>query len=128
MSTPELVSVPVWVWASGASWSSSSATATAGGVSVTATATPVSAVWSFGDGTSITCDGPGTVYEPSYGAEASSPTCGHTYTKAGTFTLTATVSWKVTWAGAGESGQFNGMTTTSSAPVTVEQSNALVTS
>jgi PKD domain len=125
--SPELVGVPVWVWASSSSWSSRSATATAAAVSVTATAAPVSVTWSFGDGTSITCDGPGTVYSPSFGAGASSPTCGHTYTQIGGYALTATVHWKITWAGAGESGVFNGMTTTSSEQVTVEQSNAVVT-
>lgn len=125
--SPDLVDVPVWVWAQPASWSTRSATATAAGVSVTATATPVSGVWSFGDGTSITCDGPGTVYTSADGADSSSPTCGHTYARAGKFTMTATVTWKVTWAGAGQSGVFNGMTTTSSEPVTVEQSNAVVT-
>ena len=125
--SPELVGVPVWVWASSSSWSAKSATASAAGVSVTATATPVSATWSFGDGSSITCDGPGTVYSPSEGADTASPTCGHTYTQVGSFTLTVTVTWKVTWAGAGQTGVFNGLTTTASEPVTVEQSNAVVT-
>jgi hypothetical protein len=124
---PELVGVPMWVWASSSSWSAKSATASAAGLSVTATATPVSATWSFGDGATITCDGPGTVYSPADGADSSSPTCGHTYTRVGAFTLTATVTWKVTWAGAGATGVFNGMTTTASEPVTVEQSNAVVT-
>jgi hypothetical protein len=125
--SPELVGVPMWVWADASSWSARSATATARGVSVTATATPVSAVWSFGDGTSITCGEPGTVYSPADGASASSPTCGHTYTQVGQFAVTATVTWNVTWAGAGQAGQLGGLTTTTTEPITVEQSNAIVT-
>jgi hypothetical protein len=125
--SPELVGVPLWVWADSSSWSPQSATATAGIISVTATATPVSVRWSFGDGTSITCEGPGTVYSPSDGASASSPTCGHTYTTPGQFTLTATVTWNVTWAGDGQAGVIPGLTTTSTEPITVEQSNAVVT-
>lgn len=125
--SPELIGVPMWVWAGASSWSPRSATATAAGVSVTATAIPVSAVWSFGDGTSITCEGPGTVYSPADGASTSSPTCGHTYTQVGQFTLTATITWNVTWAGAGQAGQLAGLTTTATEPVTVERSNAVVT-
>jgi hypothetical protein len=124
---PELLGVPLWVWAGSSSWSPQSATATAGIISVTATAAPVSVLWSFGDGSSITCEGPGTVYSPSDGASASSPTCGHTYTTAGQFTLTATVTWNVTWAGDGQAGVIPGLTTTSTEPITVEQSNAVVT-
>lgn len=125
--SPELVGVPLWVWADSSSWSPQSATATAGIISVTATATPVSVLWSFGDGTSITCRGPGTVYSPSDGASASSPTCGHTYSTPGRYTLTATVTWNVTWAGDGQTGVIPGLTTTSTEPITVERSNAVVT-
>ncbi len=125
--SPDLVGVNVWAWVAPSAWSAQSATASAGGLSVTATATPSYSTWDFGDGTVITCHGPGTVYQPSDGENPVSPTCGHDYRQAGSFTETVTVHWSVTWAGAGQSGAFNDMTTTANAPVTVEQSQAVVT-
>lgn len=124
---PDLVGLNLWAWVAPSVWSAQSATASAGGLSVTATATPSYATWDFGDGTVITCAGPGTVYQPSDGANPVSPTCGHDYRQAGSFTVTVTVHWAVAWAGAGQSGAFNDMTTTARAPVTVEQSQAVVT-
>ncbi|HMS15107.1 MAG: hypothetical protein V9E99_05690 [Microthrixaceae bacterium] len=35
------------------------------GVSVSVTATPTKAVWTFGDGTTLTCNGPGVAWNPS---------------------------------------------------------------
>jgi hypothetical protein len=124
---PDLVGLNLWAWVASSVWSAQSATASAGGLSVTATATPSYATWDFGDGTVITCQGPGTVYQPSDGENPLSPTCGHDYRRSGSFTETVTVHWTVTWAGAGQSGAFNDMTTTASQPVTVEQSQAVVT-
>lgn len=124
---PDLVGVNVWTWVAASAWNPQSATASAAGESVTATAIPSHATWDFGDGTVITCDGPGTVYQPSDGPNPASPTCGHLYRQAGSFIETVTVHWTVTWAGAGQSGSFNDMTTTASQPVAVEQSQAVVT-
>lgn len=124
---PDLVGLNLWAWVASSAWSAQSATASAGGLSVTATAIPSYATWDFGDGTVITCQGPGTVYQPSDGENPLSPTCGHDYRESGAFTETVTVHWAVAWAGAGQSGAFNDMTTTASQPVTVEQSQAVVT-
>jgi hypothetical protein len=65
--------VNVWAWIPSSSWSSHSATATAAGESVTATATPSYSTWDFGDGTVVTCQGPGTGYQPSDGPNPVSP-------------------------------------------------------
>lgn len=119
--------VNLWAWVPAASWSAKSATATAAGESVTATATPSYSTWDFGDGTVVTCQGPGTAYEPSDGANPVSPTCGHAYTKPGSYTETVTVHWSVTWKGAGQLGAFNDLTTATSVPVTVGESEAVVT-
>lgn len=127
---PQLVAVPMWAWVPGGQFAARSATAAVPGESVTATATPVSVSWSWGDGASTTCSGPGTPYTNADSASAASPTCGHTYTRdsgTGDFTLSATITWNVTWAGGGQSGAFNGMTTTATEAVHVEQSRALVT-
>ncbi|MBR7827827.1 hypothetical protein KDK95_16020 [Actinospica sp. MGRD01-02] len=127
---PQLVSVPMWSWVPTSQFTAQSATASVPGESVTATAKPVSVTWSWGDETSTTCSGPGTPYSNSDAANTASPTCGHTYTKdsgRGDFTVSATITWNVTWAGSGQSGAFNGMTTTATEAVHVEQSRALVT-
>lgn len=127
---PQLVSVPMWAWTPRSVFMPVSATAEVPGESVTATATPVSVAWDFGDGSTTTCAGPGTPFPTGGDPEASSPDCGHTYTHSsgsGTYTVRATITWNVTWAGAGQAGAFNGMTTTSTEQVQVLQSQALVT-
>jgi len=123
----QLVRLPSWVWLDPSSWGPRTATASVPGMSVTATATPTKVVFSAGDGTSFTCTGPGTAWRPGMNPAAKSPTCGHIYTRAGTFTLTATVTWAITWAGGGETGTAPALTTTSSLGVRVTESQALVT-
>ncbi|MEU2718506.1 hypothetical protein [Streptomyces sp. NPDC007205] len=68
----------------------------------------------MGDSTSaVVCNGPGTVYNASYGKQES-PTCGHTYSstwaaqKGAKYTVTATSTWTVNWQanGGGGAGQF----------------------
>jgi hypothetical protein len=108
-----LVGLPVHMWAEDPGASTvgpTSASATAGAVTVTATARLDRVVWSMGDGTSVTCTGPGTPYDPSRGA-LPSPDCGHEYTTTSAsqpgdaFTVTATSYWVVDWVGGGQSGQ-----------------------
>ncbi|MEV6796409.1 ATP/GTP-binding protein [Streptomyces sp. NPDC051320] len=105
-----IVGVPTWMWVHrGATiYGPNTASASAGGVTVSATATVSSIKWDMGDGTSVTCRGPGTPYKVSYGMSAS-PTCGHRYSKAsmdeqgsrfhGSATATWTVNWQVTGGG-----------------------------
>lgn len=126
----QLVNLPTWLRvASG--WETRSSTASVPGVSVTATASPVSVSWSMGDGHTVTCTGPGTAYNRGLDARSSSPDCGHTYRRSSagepdhTFVVTVTVSWKVDWSGAGESGSFAGLATTATTRVRVAESQAL---
>ncbi|WP_458248837.1 ATP/GTP-binding protein [Streptomyces sp. MAI_2237] len=107
------VGVPMWMWVnqSATTYGPNTATATAGEVTVTATAKVSKIVWSMGDGTSVTCNGPGTPYTSSAGM-AQSPTCGHVYAKTsasaqnGKFPLTATSTWAINWQGGGQAGQL----------------------
>ncbi|MEV5989321.1 ATP/GTP-binding protein [Streptomyces sp. NPDC052051] len=110
------VGVPVWMWVnrSATTYGPNSASATAGGVTVTATAEVSKIAWSMGDGSSVTCTGPGTPYSASEGM-AESPTCGHVYSKtsagqrSGKYQVTATSTWRVNWQvtdGGGETGQL----------------------
>ena len=108
----------------------------AGGcTTATATATPVIVTWNTGDGSLVTCNGPGTAYRPDLSASAQSTTCSHTYsvTSAGqpsapgkpndaAFTITAAVAWSVTWSGPdGSAGVLPSVITQASTSLKVAQ-------
>ena len=99
---PQLVNVAAWLWVSPAGWHPLTATASAGPVTTTATATPTKVVWDMGDGSAVTCDGPGTPYDPS--SPAATTTCSDTWSTAGTYTVTATTYWSVSWSATGAAG------------------------
>jgi hypothetical protein len=128
----QLVNVPTWLWLA-SPWRTVSATAAVPGEKVTAVAAPVSVTWQPGDGSQVTCAGPGTPWRTSDNPALASPTCGHTYTQdsaaapGGMFTLTATIAWRVTWAGAGRAGVINGLATTANVRILVVQAQAIVT-
>lgn len=124
---PQLVRLPTWLWIENG-WEPVSATASVPGVSVTATAKPTKVQWSMGEGGSRTCDGPGTPYSSDRNPRSASPDCGYTYRRAsgdGGFRVTATVSWSVSWSGAGESGTFDDLSTTDSTSFVVEEVGAV---
>ncbi|MGW4232231.1 hypothetical protein ACWEF9_23575 [Streptomyces sp. NPDC004980] len=79
-----------------------SASATAGGVTVTATAKVTRVRWAMGDGTTVTCHGPGTPYTKSQEV-TTSPDCSHLYERpsheeqGGRYKGTATSTWTITW-------------------------------
>lgn len=111
---PLLVGMDAWLWIDNAGprgFGPITRTATAGPVSVTATAKVKKVRWDLGDGTRLTCRSAGTPWSPDRGTGAS-PTCGHRYLSPssaeedGSFTVTATAHWLVTWTGAGQSGQI----------------------
>ncbi|MEV7701292.1 ATP/GTP-binding protein [[Kitasatospora] papulosa] len=99
-----IVGMPMWLWAtpSTSTFGPATASATAGGVTVTATAKVTRVRWAMGDGTTVTCHGPGTPYAKSRGG-APSPDCGHLYERpsyakpGGRYQGTATATWTVTW-------------------------------
>jgi hypothetical protein len=123
----QLVALPMWLWLGNNMWTAVSATASVPGVSVTATARPTSVTWSMGDGSTVTCTGPGTLFPQGGDPRAASPTCGHTYTRASErYGVTATVRWTVTWAGAGTGGTFPNLTTFTTTGFRVAQSQAIV--
>jgi hypothetical protein len=134
----QLTHFPTWLTVEPSSWQPRSATASVPGVSVTATARPTKATWSMGDhsvGRSqgvVVCAGPGTKFRTGMDPAQPSPDCGYTYgfPSAGApgekFTVTVTITWEVTWAGAGQSGTVPDLTTTGSVQVPVQESHALV--
>ena len=99
-----------WAWRRGCgsipgAWQTLTASATAGTVTATATATPSKVVWDMGDGHQVTCDGPGTPYSAS--DPNATTDCSYTWTQAGSYQVTATVYWSVTWTAVGAPGGGN---------------------
>ncbi|MFF1561685.1 ATP/GTP-binding protein [Streptomyces sp. NPDC058279] len=109
-----IVGMPVWMWNKPGPTRTGPATASASAGAVTVTATPrvAKVVWCMGDGAVITCTAPGTPYEPRFGKQKS-PDCGHMYTATsaqapgGRYPVTATTTWDIQWAGAGQTGTLN---------------------
>jgi hypothetical protein len=108
----------------------------AGGcTTATATATPAIVTWNTGDGSVVTCNGPGTAYNPDLSAGAQSTNCSHTYRVTSTnqpnpagdsrgdaFTVTAAVTWAVTWSGPdGSAGALLSLITEASTSLKVAQ-------
>ncbi|MGW1894176.1 ATP/GTP-binding protein [Streptomyces sp. NPDC002004] len=116
-----VVGMPMWLWVrkSATTYGPNSASATAGGVTVTATAKVSSIAWDMGDGTTVTCTGPGTPYDASQGKNPS-PDCGHLYKAASIgqkdekYAGKATATWTVQWRAAalGDAGEFTETRTT----------------
>jgi len=101
-----IIGFPQWMWVqnpAAATMGPVTRTASAGGYTVTATATVDHLVWNMGDGTSVTCNGPGTPYEDRF-SQQDSPTCGYRYAKPGDYAVTATSYWTVQWSGIGQTG------------------------
>ena len=120
-----LVGMPNWMWVDAPTdntWGPITRSASAAGYTVTATAKVSQVNWDMGDGQVVSC-GAGTAYQDSFGRQ-SSPTCGHTYTRQGSYTVRATSHWVITWSGIGQSGTIT-MDLTDSVPVTIGEAQVL---
>ncbi len=106
----QVVNLPTWLWLGAGSFAARSRTVSVPGESVTATAVPVSVSWTTGDGSTVTCTGPGTPYTPATPPLSRSPDCGHTYLQPSIgqpgdrYPVTVTARWQISWAGAGRAG------------------------
>ncbi|TQS42760.1 hypothetical protein [Cryptosporangium phraense] len=102
-------------------------------MTVTATAVPERIVWDPGDGGRVVCRGPGTPWRPGTDPSKPSPDCGYTFASPstaepdGVFRLVASVQWRVTWAGGGQSGVVPALGTSTTTTLRVGESQALVT-
>ncbi len=129
-----IVNLPTWLWINPSVWHPYRVTATVGGVSATAVAMPTVVVWSTGDGFATTCAGPGVPYRST--SPVPSTACLHTYKitsidqpstdgspNDGSFIVTTTIDWSVSWSsrGAAGGGTLPSLTTSSSTRVRVEQ-------
>ena len=112
-----------------------SKTATVPGESVTATADPGLGHLAPRRRLDGDLPGGGTPYTSADNPAAASPDCGHTYTSSsaeqpgGAFQVTATITWDITWQGAGGAGGVLApLFTTAVAAFRVAESQALNTS
>jgi hypothetical protein len=131
-----VVNLKVWLAIDPSLWHPFQATATARGVTASAVATPETVTWNMGDGHTVECDGPGSVYDPSLPMNTQSTSCGYIYQRTsagepsgdgnpndGAFPVTATVTWVVTWTAVGEpgGGVLPSLQTSTTIPLRVEQ-------
>lgn len=131
----QLARLPTWLWVRAVTWVPQSRTAAVPGESVTATATPAFVTWRMGDGSIVTCHGPGVPYTVRYSPVAASPDCGYIYSQSsagepgGAYRVTVTITWDITWTGpGGTGGALAPLHTVAAAEFRVAESQALNTS
>jgi hypothetical protein len=99
---PQVTNFLSWLAISPADWHPVTATADDGGVAVTVTATPSAVEWNLGNGSSLSCPGPGVVYDPSKADDEQSTYCSYTWPApsygqpGGTYDVAATIEYQVT--------------------------------
>lgn len=124
-----LVNIPTWFWVDG--WKPVRQRTQAGGVWAEVVATPVEVTWDPGDGSPVVrCAGPGTAWSP----DAQESACEHTYVRssagepANVYTARVTVTWKVSWRGAGgRAGTLPLMERQMTFPIAVAERQTVVT-
>jgi hypothetical protein len=124
------IGFPVWMWTARreATVGPITRTASAGSITVTATASLAKIDWSMGDGSAVSCPGPGTEFTEDLSGQPS-PTCGHVYrdlVTGGVAGINATSRWEIRWSGGGQSA-FRTMALTSSARLPVREIRTLNT-
>ena len=131
-----LVGLPEWFWVPRAVWGPVSRTVTAGPVWARATAVPEKIIFNPGGGQpGVTCDGPGTAYQPALSASAQHTDCSYTYDQpsagqpGNAFAASVTVLWNVFWVGSGGTGGTvaNGRPVSTPFTLRVAAGEALVT-
>ncbi|WP_433432250.1 hypothetical protein [Nonomuraea sp. CA-141351] len=124
-----LVGLPHWFYLRKGEWKAKSKRLEVGAVWAEATATPQKMTVDAGDGKTITCDGPGTAYDPSKRADQQRSSCSYRYLHPkGAYQASVTVTWNGTWRGSGGSGgTLPSITRTVTFPIRVSEAQALVT-
>jgi hypothetical protein len=124
------VQVPTWLWIEDSWWRRYDASASAGRVTATVTARPTKTVWSMGDGTVVTCSGPGVPWSESAGS--AEPACGHTYRRSSAgqpgsaYPIRAEVELDVTWtSNVGVGGSLGSIRRSSTASARVAEIQAV---
>lgn len=95
------VGQPVWLWTS--SPKKIDASESQQGITVKLVAEPAATTINLGDGTTLRCK-TGTPRPANAEPLAKSPDCGHTWLKAGNYTVKASTGWNIRWSALGQSG------------------------
>jgi hypothetical protein len=106
-----LVGMPEWFWIPDADWHPSTVTVRAGPVWAIVTATPSGLTFDPGGGLApVSCEGPGTAYDPTQPAQAQRTSCSYTYEqpsfgqRGNAYQASVTVAWRISWTGSGGQG------------------------
>jgi len=129
----QITGLPTWLWIEPASWTELSARAEIPGFWVEVTARPQRVVWDMGDGETVTCDGPGTPYDPAVADGAQSTDCSHVFQHTsvdepdGQYAASVTVEWSVAWeSSTGAGATLAGASRTTTFALTVTERQAVV--
>jgi hypothetical protein len=129
----QLVGFPVWLWVDGTVWRSFEAHASIAGVSVSVVAQPKTLTWDMGDGTSLSCAGPGIAWTDAT-PDGQQSECSHVYQfvsdrqPSGRYPARVTVAWTVTWsASTGESGTLPEASRSTTFSLDVGERQAVIT-
>ncbi|WP_231104863.1 hypothetical protein [Haloechinothrix halophila] len=130
-----LVNENTWVWTDPGVWEERTERVQVGPVWAEVTARPTSMRFTSGMGQSVTCAGPGTPYDRSYGMHAASPDCGLRFTRSsesmpdGETTAEYAIRWSVSWRGStgasGEGGELPDMISRASESFVVAEAQSL---
>jgi hypothetical protein len=120
----QLVAVPVWFWVE--NFEPVGATAAIPGLSATLTATPTTTTVRTGDGTTVTCDGPGVAYDQTRSWRDQHSDCSHPFIDRGPVTVDVTVTWSLAWtASDGQAGTLPAVARTTTFDLTIEEAQAV---
>lgn len=120
----QLVGLPIWFWSD--THYPTSVTASIPGLSATLAATPGDLRIDLGDGTTFTCPGGGTRYDPDVSHRDQHSTCARPYGRHGTYRVQASVVWTLTWVATnGAAGTLPPVTRTAGVDLDVQQAQAV---
>lgn len=106
----QIVNLATLLWIDPAQWQPVTTSASAAGVTANVAARPLRVEWDMGNGDTVTCEGPGTPYNPSTPDVTPDGACLYTYRRSsatapsGAFTVTATAVWEVSLEAEGAPG------------------------
>ena len=125
----QLAGVRTWLWIDPADFRTVTASVEVPGLVVTATATPERVRWQMGSPTNeVTCDGPGTPYDPSRADGAQQTTCSYVFQRSDDVVVTVYIDWTVTWeASDGTGGVLPSVARGRSFVASVDQRQAVIT-
>lgn len=124
-----LVGLAHWFYLAKGEWMVKSKRIQVGAVWAEATAAPRAMIIHPGDGSAVTCEGPGTTYDPAQPADQQQSSCSYRYLHPkDAYRVSVTVIWNGTWRGSGGTGgTLPPITRTVTFPVRVAEAQALVT-